>query len=90
MRLKWITYCCPVLQRVVHLARLAFQVNRITANPRTKLAWQSLAKREGEGEGGVSSRAQGIFANREDFTFSILDFERLATMMKRRGDDFFF
>lgn len=35
-------------------------------------------------------RAQGIFANREDFTFSILDFERLATMMKRRGDDFFF
>lgn len=38
----------------------------------------------------MSSRAQGIFANREDFTFSILDFKRLATMMKRRGDGFFF
>lgn len=33
VRLKWITYCCPGLQRVVHLALLAFQVNRITANP---------------------------------------------------------
>lgn len=30
--LKWITYCCPTLQHVVHLAVPAFQVNRITAN----------------------------------------------------------
>jgi len=30
--LKWITYCCPSLQHVVHLAVPAFQVNRITAN----------------------------------------------------------
>lgn len=30
--LKWITYCCPTLQHVVHLAVPVFQVNRITAN----------------------------------------------------------
>lgn len=79
MRLKWITYCCPVLQRVVHLARLAFQVNRITADPPNEVSLAISGQEEGRGGG------------RRVFTPSVpkeyLRIERISIL--QREDNFF-